>query len=263
MVIERGRVGHGSSFGNAGLLAASHCEPLPSPGVVGQGLRYLLQRDGPFYVHLGPDLDLARWLWKFCRFCNEKHLHHAIGILRKLSVESLDLHAELAEQGGAQYEYGRTGLLSLYCDERDFEAKQEYAARMKTYGIESAVFSGDEVREREPEVGPQVVGGLLYRGGWAPRPLGIRCVAGRRSQEEGRPHPYGHRRVLARDESQKGHHGGHHPRGLPSRPDRAGGRSMDSQIDAPFGIAHPHSGRQGVQYDFPASRRLSRAPIVA
>lgn len=162
LLIERDRIGSGSSHGNAGLLVPSHCQPLPSPGVMAKGLRYLLERDSAFYIRLRPDLGLAKWLWRFCRSCNDKHLYHCVGVFRKLSMESLDLHKELAQRGGAEYEFAQNGLLTLYTEEKSFQESQDYAARMRTYGIESMVLNGDEVREREPEAGPQVIGGLFH-----------------------------------------------------------------------------------------------------
>jgi len=163
LLIERGAVGSGASHGNAGLLVPSHCQPLPSPGVIARGLRYLLQPDGPFYVHLQADMELARWLWRFCRSCNEKHLYHSVGIFSKLSTESMELHRQLAELGGDRYEYAQSGLLTLYINEKAFVESQEYYTGMKTYGIETAVLNGDQVRDMEPEIGPQVIGGLLHK----------------------------------------------------------------------------------------------------
>jgi D-amino-acid dehydrogenase len=162
LLIERGRIGSGSSYGNAGLLVPSHCQPLPSPGVISKGLRYLLDPAGPFYVRLRPDMDLARWLWSFCRSCTQRHLYHSVGIFRKLSIESLELHQELAARGGSEYEYTQKGLLTLYSEEKSFNEGQDYASLMKSYGIEATVLSSGQVREMEPHVGPRVIGGLFH-----------------------------------------------------------------------------------------------------
>lgn len=162
LLIEKGPLGSGSSYANSGLLVPSHCQPLPSPGVISKGLRFLLERQSPFYIRLGLDMDLVRWVWKFCRSCNEKHLYHSVGVFRKLSMESLELHKELAEQGASEYQYAQKGLLTLYSDDKAFEEGRDYASRMKTYGIEAEVLSAEKVRDMEPGVGPQVVGGLFH-----------------------------------------------------------------------------------------------------
>jgi len=163
LLLEKGRVGCGSSYGNAGLLVPSQCIPLPSPGVIAQGVRYLFDPGGPFYVRPRPDLELARWFWRFCRCCNERHLHHSIGVFRKLNTESLELHTELAAAGGSHYEFKQDGILSLFIDDREFSESLEYSSRVRIYGIETSVFSGKEIREMEPSIGQKVVGGLLHR----------------------------------------------------------------------------------------------------
>jgi D-amino-acid dehydrogenase len=163
LVLDKNGIGSGSSHGNAGLLVAGECRPLPSPGVISDGLRYLSDPDGPLYIRFSADFDLMRWLWKFCRSCNEKHLHHSIGIFRKLGSESLALHEELAQAGGASYEYRHDGLLTLFTTEKSISENREYSARVRSYGIETEVLSGEEVRERVPAAGPGIVGGLLRK----------------------------------------------------------------------------------------------------
>lgn len=162
LVVEKGSIGSGSSYGNAGLLAPSHCQPLASPGVITKGLRYLLEPESPLYIRLRPDYGLAKWLWKFCRYCSERHLYHSVGVLRKLGMESIDLHEELAQTADSAYEYRRNGLLTVYAEEQSFAEGQDFAGYMRTFGIESNILRGDEVRDVEPEISPQVVGALYH-----------------------------------------------------------------------------------------------------
>ncbi|MEM6533511.1 MAG: FAD-dependent oxidoreductase [Myxococcota bacterium] len=41
-VVEAGTIGVGASAGNAGMIVPSHIVPLSAPGVIAQGLRWLL-----------------------------------------------------------------------------------------------------------------------------------------------------------------------------------------------------------------------------
>ena len=43
-LVERGEICSGSSYGNSGLVVPSHSVPLAAPGVLSQGLRWLLDR---------------------------------------------------------------------------------------------------------------------------------------------------------------------------------------------------------------------------
>ena len=67
VLLERGEICSGASYGNAGWISPSHGTPLPSPGVVRQALRWLLDADSPFYVKPRFDLELALWLLEFLR----------------------------------------------------------------------------------------------------------------------------------------------------------------------------------------------------
>ena len=42
-LVEKDEICAGSSYGNAGLIVPSHSVPLAEPGVIGQGLRWMLE----------------------------------------------------------------------------------------------------------------------------------------------------------------------------------------------------------------------------
>jgi D-amino-acid dehydrogenase len=54
-----------SSYANAGLVMPSDPYPLPSPGVLGQGVKWLLDSSSPLYIRPRPSPALARWLLGF------------------------------------------------------------------------------------------------------------------------------------------------------------------------------------------------------
>ena len=66
-VVDRNNLieGNGCSYGNAGLVCPSHIIPLAAPGVITQGLKWLLDSKSPFYIKPRFDVDLFSWLWKF------------------------------------------------------------------------------------------------------------------------------------------------------------------------------------------------------
>ena len=49
-VIEKGEVAAGSSYGNAGMIVPSHSVPLAEPGVIGQGLKWMLISSASPYI---------------------------------------------------------------------------------------------------------------------------------------------------------------------------------------------------------------------
>src|SRR5262249_27997692 len=71
-VVDRGSFGQAASKGNAGWVRSSLAGPLPAPGVIGQGMRWMLRPDSPLLILPRRDRDFARWLWHFARNCREE-----------------------------------------------------------------------------------------------------------------------------------------------------------------------------------------------
>ena len=97
-LLEKGEICAGSSYGNAGLIVPSHLVPLAAPGVWWQGVKWMLNSESPFYIKPRASLELARWLWRFRAACTPGRVRRAMPLLRRLSVESLELYRGFAEK---------------------------------------------------------------------------------------------------------------------------------------------------------------------
>ena len=76
-VIDRSGPTDGScSSANAGMIVPSHFTPLAAPGVIRKGLRWILDKESPFYVRPRLSLQLARWGWLFCQHSNQNQLKY-------------------------------------------------------------------------------------------------------------------------------------------------------------------------------------------
>ncbi len=151
-----------SSYGNAGLIVPSHSIPLAAPGVLGQGLRWLLDADSPFYIRPRLDPELIRWLWRFRGACAEGPMRRAIPVLADLGRTSSHLLRELVTSEGLDCGYDEKGWLLIYQDRRAFDQAVEEAELLREFGIASEVLDGDGVRRKEPNVLPAVVGGVYF-----------------------------------------------------------------------------------------------------
>jgi len=72
--------------------------PLAAPGVWWQGVKWMLNSESPFYIKPRASLELARWLWRFRAACTPGCVRRAMPLLRRLSMESLELYREFAER---------------------------------------------------------------------------------------------------------------------------------------------------------------------
>jgi len=101
-IIERGDITDGCSFGNMGFISPSHFIPLANPGVISQGLKWMLSSTSPFYIKPRLNIDLMQWGYHFWKNCstnkvnqNATPLHELLQLSRK-KQKTLDHEFEMA-----------------------------------------------------------------------------------------------------------------------------------------------------------------------
>ncbi|MBT3315529.1 MAG: FAD-dependent oxidoreductase [Anaerolineae bacterium] len=159
-LIEKGDICSGSSYGNAGLIPPTHSSPLPGPGMLTQGFKWMLNPESPFYIKPRLDPDLIRWLWHFQMHSNRKDLHRAIPLLRDMQRASLHLFRDLIELEELDCHFEQVGGLTLFKTERSFAQGRDKVEEMQVFGLDMELLDGDAVRELEPIVRPDIVGGI-------------------------------------------------------------------------------------------------------
>lgn len=162
-LIEKGDVAAGSSYGNAGLVCPCHSVPLPAPGALTQGVKWLFNPESPFYVKPRLDADLLAWLWRFQSFANRKAYDRAVPLLRDLMRASLDLYQTIIERENLACYFEKSGGLVLYRTAAGLEHGQKETAVLQNHGLQMELLSGDEVRQMEPLARPEIVGGIHYQ----------------------------------------------------------------------------------------------------
>ncbi len=71
-VIERGDITDGCSFGNMGYISPSHFVPLASPGIISEGLKWMLSSTSPFYIKPRLNWPLMQWGYHFWKSSTAK-----------------------------------------------------------------------------------------------------------------------------------------------------------------------------------------------
>ena len=90
-VMDAGEPQFGTSMANAGHVVVSHCIPMAAPGMVTQGLRSLVHRDGAFALSRDPGAGTLRWLVGFARRCTASNVTDLQPGLNQLLRRSADL----------------------------------------------------------------------------------------------------------------------------------------------------------------------------
>jgi len=145
---------------NAGMVVPSHFIPLAAPGVVTQGLKWMLNRRSPFYLRPRLDPQLASWCWHFLRHANQSHVDNTKELLRDLSLQSRREFERLADE--LHFPLQRRGLLMLCRTEAGLEEEREVADHAVALGIEAEVCSPERLRELDPKVQMDVLGGIWF-----------------------------------------------------------------------------------------------------
>lgn len=139
VVVDRAPgIGGGCSYANAAILAPHHVTPLATPALLREAPAQMLRQ--PPAVRVAPSPRLAPWLGALAMSAVTRGKDGAQ--LRDLAVQSTRLHRRLAAEGHSP-SLRKTGALDVYL----------------RAGRRRQPLSVEQLREREPALGPAVVGG--------------------------------------------------------------------------------------------------------
>jgi D-amino-acid dehydrogenase len=151
--------GAGASHGNCGTITPSHAPPLAKPGMVRQALEWMLRQDAPFYVRPRFDPVLWGWLLGFARRCNWRDFEHALAGKAHLLLQSRQLLGELIRAEGIDCEYRERGHLTVFRDPAALQAFEWWPRALRSVGIAVDALDGAALRQREPCLRDEVIGG--------------------------------------------------------------------------------------------------------
>jgi len=160
-LLERDRIGAGASSGNAGTIAVGH-PPLNRPGRIGQAIRQMTDPSSPLYVKPRMDPGLWRWLIGFARYCTDAHVQHCMDVMAPLGRHALSAFDRLLNDERIECDYTPGGYLEVCSTEAGMKAVQHEAGIIEAHGYDPEVIDGDEVRRREPALGPDHIGAVHY-----------------------------------------------------------------------------------------------------
>lgn len=161
-VIDRHDITDGCSFGNMGYISPSHFIPLASPGIINQGLKWMLSSSSPFYIKPRLNWDLVRWGMAFWKSSNTKTVKKNIPHLNNLLQLSRDLMNDLKKEFNGSFTMIEKGCWMLYKNPSTGEHEKHLAEEASELGLKTILCNPKEVQQYEPEVEVDVAGGVLY-----------------------------------------------------------------------------------------------------
>jgi D-amino-acid dehydrogenase len=161
VLLQRNDFSDSASTGNAGLVAVGH-GPLPRPGLVTRGLKWMLDGDSPLYIPPRLDLDLMRWLIGFARACGTRRHEHAWRVMMEHGMHAGACFRDLVERESIDCAFRETGQLDVFASEGGFAAGRAEANVLRRHGYAAETMSGRELAGEDPAFRDGLAGAIAY-----------------------------------------------------------------------------------------------------
>lgn len=160
-VLDADAVGAGASHGNAAKITMAEATPVPAPGMVLQGLKWMLKADSPLFVRPSLSPPFARFMLTMARHCNEGDFRHALQVHLDMASTCADVLDEWADDG-LSFEMHRKGVLLVFEQRRSFEERMRLDDAFASFGMVPEVLDAAALHDREPCLSEQARHALFY-----------------------------------------------------------------------------------------------------
>ena len=161
-VFDASEMTDGCSYGNAGMIVPSHIIPLAQPGMIAQGMKWMLDSKSPFYVKPRLSLDLLNWGLQFYKNANQKQLDLAMPALRDLSLFSKELYQDLHKVNPSFF-FEEKGLLMLYKTEKVGDEIFHEGSLAQKLGLEVEFLTKEDIAKLETGTKTDAIGAVHYK----------------------------------------------------------------------------------------------------
>lgn len=162
-IIDSGDISDNCSFGNMGFLSPSHFVPLASPGIISEGLKYMLNSTSPFYIKPRLSLPFLQWALRFYKNSNQKTVEKNSPHLSNLLNLSRRLMNEIRDEIGDVFEMEEIGCMMMCHGEKAFEEEIKLSKAAKKFNLEVEILNKEELQKLEPDVEIDIFGAVLFK----------------------------------------------------------------------------------------------------
>lgn len=160
-VLEAGQVGLGASFGTAGWICPADSGPIPAPGMILQGLKWMLHADSPLYIKPQLSVPFVKFLLHMAMKCNANDYRAGMQSNISLFGDSLQLFDDWRREG-VDFEMHADGLLIALLGKEKYEHHLHDLDITRAAGFDPQPLVGDDLRNHEPAMTDNVYGGIYY-----------------------------------------------------------------------------------------------------
>lgn len=163
-VIDRTDMQQGCSFGNAGYICPSHFVPLATPGIVRQGLKWMMDPKSPFYIKPSLSSSMIQWGWQFMKSATKSHVERSAVPLRDIALLSKQLYEEWNRIPGLDFSYDPKGMLELFNTEENAHHAEHTVKDALALGIEARMIDAQTLQQMEPDTPIKALGAIYFPG---------------------------------------------------------------------------------------------------
>jgi D-amino-acid dehydrogenase len=161
-LIEKTAPGEGASLGNAGSIGLASVPPLGMPGMAWEAPGMFLNPMHPLTVQLSHIPKVIPWFIRFAMATKRSRVESIADARAALLAHAGDaLDSVLREIGHTELVESR-GVIHTYESQKKLDKGMDAVEMRRKRGIRLEVKTGDELREMEPALSDNIVGGIWY-----------------------------------------------------------------------------------------------------
>lgn len=160
-VLDAGQPGHGSTIPSAAKIALAETNPVTGPGMVKQGLKWMLDPDSPLYVRPSLAPSFIRFMFTMARHCNRRDFRRGLEIHLELASTCLATLDEWRDEG-VEFEEHRRGVILAYEHTESFRERRSHDDVFEKFGYIPQVLDDQAIHKMEPSLSERIKHGLYY-----------------------------------------------------------------------------------------------------
>lgn len=162
VLLDKGEVGRGASYGNMASIAVTEFMPASRPSIWKQIPGWMLDPEGPVRVRPGYMPKLLPWFARFVAASRPNKLRQLEADGAALCGRVYDDLLPLLRETGLEGELTEEGCLSLYRDEAEYRADREHIEILERFGFPHRRLTGAQARELEPVLSESIGIAVLF-----------------------------------------------------------------------------------------------------
>jgi D-amino-acid dehydrogenase len=149
-LVDRAEPGSGTSYGNAGILAAGAVLPVTVPGLIAKIPKMVLSRKSPLFLRWRYLPRLLPFLMKYLSFGTKKHVSRFAQEMSYLLGDSYDQHMALAQGTGAARFIHPDDYCHGYDSQAALDADMPAIVFRRALGYQIDIETGEEFAKTDP-----------------------------------------------------------------------------------------------------------------